>query len=111
MRISTFSTSKKARQNSSSSHFRWPIWLERVDDETLDLMEHRRVGLVAVHAIGAAGRDDADRRRLRCMVRICTGEVCVRSSSRSPFSSGLKKNVSCISRAGWPTGKFSAVKL
>ena len=28
-------------------------------------MEHRRVGGVAVRAIGAAGRDDADRRRLR----------------------------------------------
>ncbi|MND06156.1 hypothetical protein D3C83_273700 [compost metagenome] len=45
------------------------------------------------------------------MVLICTGEVWVRSSNRSPFSLGLKKNVSCISRAGWPSGKFSAVKL
>ena len=45
------------------------------------------------------------------MVRICTGEVWVRSSLRSPFSSGWKKKVSCISRAGWPSGKFSAVKL
>ena len=45
------------------------------------------------------------------MVRICTGEVCVRNSLRSPFSSGWKKKVSCISRAGCPSGKFSAVKL
>ena len=37
------------------------------------------------------------------MVRICTGEVCVRSSrrSRSGFASCLAmKSVSCISRAG-----------
>ena len=45
------------------------------------------------------------------MVRICTGEVCVRSSRREPSGFGLKKNVSCISRAGWPSGKFSLVKL
>jgi hypothetical protein len=45
------------------------------------------------------------------MVLICTGEVCVRSSSREPSGFGLKKNVSCISRAGWPSGKLSLVKL
>jgi hypothetical protein len=45
------------------------------------------------------------------IVRICTGLVCVRSSLRVPSRFGAKKNVSCISRAGWPTGKFSAVKL
>ncbi len=45
------------------------------------------------------------------MVRTCTGEVWVRSSSREPSGFGLKKNVSCISRAGWPSGKFSLVKL
>ena len=28
-----------------------------------------------------------------------------------PSGLGLKKNVSCISRAGWPSGKLSAVKL
>ena len=39
------------------------------------------------------------------------GEVWVRSTLRSPFSSGSKKKVSCISRAGWPGGKLSAVKL
>ena len=49
--------------------------------------------------------------RKNSMVRTCTGEVCVRSTLRSPFSSAGKKNVSCISRAGWPSGKFSAVKL
>ena len=36
-----------------------------VDDKALDLVEHRRVRLVAVAAIGAAGADDADRRLLR----------------------------------------------
>src|SRR5689334_2776708 len=45
------------------------------------------------------------------MVRICTGEVCVRSRSREPSGFGLKKNVSCISRAGWPSGMLSFVKL
>ena len=45
------------------------------------------------------------------MVRICTGEVCVRNSLRSADPSGWRKNVSCISRAGWPGGKFNAVKL
>ena len=45
------------------------------------------------------------------MVRICTGEVWVRRSLRVPSSPGGKKKVSCISRAGWPSGKFSAVKL
>ena len=36
-----------------------------VDDQALDLVEHRRVGLVRVDAIGAARDDDADRRLLR----------------------------------------------
>src|SRR5215470_6820827 len=35
-----------------------------VDREPLDLMEHRRVGLVAVAAVDAARRDDAERRLL-----------------------------------------------
>ena len=39
------------------------------------------------------------------IVRTCTGEVCVRSSMREPSGFGLKKNVSCMSRAGWPAGK------
>ena len=45
------------------------------------------------------------------MVRTCTGLVCVRRSLRVPSAFGWKKNVSCISRAGWPSGKFSLVKL
>ena len=36
-----------------------------VDDQRLDLVEHRRVRLIAVAAIDAARRDDADRRLLR----------------------------------------------
>src|SRR5262245_35358531 len=35
-----------------------------VDDETLDLMEHRRVGLIGVDPIGAARNNHADRRLL-----------------------------------------------
>ena len=35
-----------------------------VDDEAFDLMKHRRVRLVGIAAIGAAGADDADRRLL-----------------------------------------------
>ncbi len=64
-RIFTSGTSKNALQNSSSTHFRLPILRRLVDHEPLDLMEHRRVGLVEVGAIGAAGADDADRRLLR----------------------------------------------
>src|SRR5579863_3091259 len=36
-----------------------------VDDQSLDLMKHRRVRLVRIAAIGATGNDDADRRLLR----------------------------------------------
>ena len=43
-----------------------------------------------------------------CIVRICTGEVCVRSSTSSPPS---MKKVSLSDRAGWPSGVLSAVKL
>src|SRR5882724_6388087 len=32
-----------------------------VDDEALDLMKHRRVGLIGIAAIGAARDDDANR--------------------------------------------------
>ena len=45
-----------------------------------------------------------------CMVRICTGEVCVRSSTSS-CSPPAMKNVSLSLRAGWPSGVLSAVKL
>ena len=41
------------------------IWMHvAADDEALDLVEHRRVRLVAVHAVDAARRDDADGRLL-----------------------------------------------
>ena len=36
-----------------------------VDDEAFDLMEHRRMGRVAILPVGLAGNDDADRRLLR----------------------------------------------
>ncbi len=83
-----------------------------VDDEALDLVELRRMRCIGIDAIGAARADDADRRlSALSIVRTCTGDVCVRNSMREPSSFGLKKNVSCISRAGWPSGKFSFVKL
>ncbi len=46
------------------------------------------------------------------MVRICTGEVWVRSSSGLP--SGPVPSIarlSCMERAGWSGAKFSASKL
>ena len=52
--------------------------------------------------------------RIFSMVRICTGEVCVRSSNRSRCGFDCwpaMKRVSCVSRAGWFGGKFSASKL
>ena len=48
------------------------------------------------------------------IVRICTGEVCVRISSRSRDGFACcpaSTSVSCVSRAGWLGGKFSASKL
>ena len=45
------------------------------------------------------------------IVRTCTGDVWVRSSMREPSAFSGKKNVSCMSRAAWPSGKFSLVKL
>ncbi len=47
------------------------------------------------------------------MARICTGEVCVRSTRpESAVPSGAATNiVSYCSRAGWSGGKFSASKL
>src|SRR5699024_10434312 len=42
------------------------------------------------------------------MCRTCTEEVCVRSRISG---SVCTKNVSCMSRAGWCSGKFNAEKL
>ncbi len=62
-----------------------------VDDEAFDLMEHRRVRLIAVAAVDAARRDDADGRAFcAIMVRICTGLVCVRKTRREPSAFGWK---------------------
>ena len=73
-----------------------------VDHQALDLVEHRRVRLVGVAAIGAAGNDDADRRLLRSAWCAPAPATCAcAASSREPSGFGLKKNVSCISRAGW----------
>ncbi len=63
-RIFTSGTSKNALQNSSQDPLEVAQMGALVDDEALDLVEHRRVRLVAVAAIGAAGADDADRRLL-----------------------------------------------
>ena len=60
-----------------------------VDHQAFDLVEHRRVGLVGIDC-GRCGPGMMMRIGGFCfsMVRICTGEVCVRSSSREP--SGLR---------------------
>ena len=42
-------------------------------------------------------------------MRICTGDVWVRSTT--PESGDSTKNVSCIDRAGWSGPRFSASKL
>ena len=82
-----------------------------VDDEALDLVEHRRVGLVGVVPVGAARDDHADRRRLRRMVRICTGEVWVRSTLRSPLLVGRQEEGVVHLPRRVAGGKLSAVKL
>ena len=42
-------------------------------------------------------------------MRICTGEVWVRSTT--PESADPTQNVSCMERAGWSGPRFSASKL
>ena len=107
----TCGTSKNALQNSSSTHFRLAEGRAVVDDQPLDLVEHRRVRLVGVAAIGAAGADDADRRLLR-QHRAHLDRAGVGAQELAlAIRVGRKKNVSCISRAGWPGGKLSLVKL
>ena len=95
-----------------------------VDHQALHLVEHRRVGGVAVAAIDAAGPDDADRRRLvtaNCGAPTATlaraspapGSGwcgCAAACARRPRP-GFRKKVSCISRAGWRGGKLRPVKL
>ena len=83
-----------------------------VDDQAFDLVEHRRMRLVGVAPIGAARADDADRRLLAsASCAPAPGSCgCAKACAR-PCASGSRKNVSCISRAGWPGGKLSLVKL
>jgi hypothetical protein len=73
-------TSKNALQNSSSTQRMLADVGRLVDDQALDLMEHRRVGLVGIHAVGRPGMMMRIGGFWPSMVRICTGEVCVRSS-------------------------------
>ena len=75
------SRSKNASMNWCSTAFRFAKLTSLVDQQPLDLVEHRRVGHVRIAAIDAAGRDQRERRRVApCITRICTGEVWVRSS-------------------------------
>ena len=55
---------KKARRKSIRQPLRWPSVMSRSITSPSHLVEHRRVRRVVVGAIGAAGDDDADRRRL-----------------------------------------------
>ncbi len=59
-----------------------------VDDETFDLVEHRRMRLVAVATIGAPGQMTRMGGFCASIVRTCTGDVCVRNNLRSPLASG-----------------------
>src|SRR5262249_34593132 len=92
-----------------------------VDQQPLDLLEHRRVRRIGIVAPVARPRHhDPDGRRRAAqtarlqvggvlrVTRSCTGEVCVRSRGR-PESA--RKKVSCASRAGWSGGKLSPPKL
>ena len=55
-----------------------------IDNQTLDLMEQRRVGCInGVRTVNTARRDNADRRLALSIVRTCIGEVCVRSTTLS----------------------------
>ena len=55
-RSSTSSTSKNDLQNSSRCPFQHRHRDVGVDGQPLDLMEHRRVGLVVIGAVHATGR-------------------------------------------------------
>ena len=83
-----------------------------VDDQALDLMEHRRVRRVRVAAIGAAGHDRAG--SAAAWPAWCGSAPgwygCAAAAARRPARASRKK-VSCICRAGCLGGKFSAVKL
>ena len=71
-----------------------------VDHQALDLMEHRRMGLIGILAIGAARTNDPDRRLLG-QHRPDLHRTGVRPQQPAlAVGFGLKKNVSCISRAG-----------
>ena len=87
--------------------FRSPKVDALVDDEALDLLEHRAcaVGVMSWRYTrpGAMRRSGGLR---PVIARICTGEVWVRRTK--PPST---KNVSCMSRAGWSSGRFRAWKL
>ena len=88
----------------------------RVDRQAFDLMEYRRVRGVRGHRCGALflGHTMRTGGFIFCMVRICTGEVWVRSKRRSRCgleSCPAMNIVSWVSRAGWLGGKFNASKL
>ena len=63
--------------------FKSAMVMSRSTTEPLHLEEHGRVADVVVPPEDAPGADDLEGRSRRSMVRICTGEVCVRSR-RSP---------------------------
>ena len=61
-----------------------------VDHQRFDLVEHRRVRLVAIAARGAARCDDADRAGSGEHRAHLNGELCVRNSVRVPSAPGAK---------------------
>ena len=62
-----------------------------VDDQALDLVEHRRVGLIEIVAEGAPRHDDADRRlAVPAWCGSAPALVWVRSTMREPSGLSLK---------------------
>ena len=83
-----------------------------VDDQALDLVEDRGVrGVELVGAVDPAGAHDVDRRlAARACVRICTGEVWVRSTT--PESSrARRRRCPASARAGWSGGDVERVEV
>ena len=87
----------------------------RVHRQTFDLMEHRRVaGVGRIVAMDFAGNDNANRRlQLLHGANLHGRSVRAQQQSLAPRLRFLigEKSVSCVSRAGWFGGKFSASKL
>ncbi len=83
-----------------------------IDHQALDLVEHRRMGLVEVGAVGAAGADHADRRLLGAAWCAPAPGSCACAGACARRSRRARGRTCRASRApGGPGGKLSLVKL